>query len=125
MGSIQKQAFGFSALIAFTVLVLVNVAVTLAYHALNVEILILSILLAVIALVLSYRYSKKLIKPLIDLVPQAESLANERLVVSNHGKGEVPEEIKYLADAIDQIGERQRANLAAMQKLERVRSEFL
>lgn len=88
-------------------------------------ILTASIALLILASLSSYWYSRRLVKPLLDLVPQADGVAKGRLEVSNHGNKAIPEEVKSLAKAIEEIGEKQARDFAAMQKLERVRSEFL
>lgn len=58
-------------------------------------------------------------------MPQAEGIARGRLEVTYHGQREVPDEMKSLERSINQIAEKQARDFAAMQKLERVRSEFL
>lgn len=73
----------------------------------------------------AFYHSRRLIRPIEDLVPQAEGIARGRLEVSYHGDREVPDEMKSLARSINQIAEKQSRDFAAMQKLERVRSEFL
>ena len=70
-------------------------------------------------------HAKSLVRPIADLVPQAAEIAKGRLEVTNHGKAQIPVELRSLADAINEIGEKQARDYAAMQKLERVRSEFL
>jgi two-component system, OmpR family, phosphate regulon sensor histidine kinase PhoR len=77
------------------------------------------------AIPLAYIHAKRLVKPIGDLVPQAASIAEGRLEVSNHGQKQIPEELRSLAEAINEIAEKQAHDLAAIKKLERIRSEFL
>lgn len=87
--------------------------------------LTISVLLTAAAALFSFWYSGRLVRPLMDLVPQADAIEAGRLEVSNHGTTSVPFEVKELARAIESINEKQARDFAAMQKLERVRSEFL
>jgi two-component system phosphate regulon sensor histidine kinase PhoR len=90
------------------------------------HVLWLEIAVVAVAIPFSYLHSRKLVRPIEDLVPQAEGIARGRLEVSYHGdRNEIPEEMQSLARSINQIAEKQGRDFAAMQRLERVRSEFL
>jgi len=79
----------------------------------------------VLAIPLAYLHSRRLVKPIADLVPQATGIVEGRLEVSYHGPNEVPDELVSLAASINEIAEKQSQDLAAIKKLERIRSEFL
>lgn len=81
--------------------------------------------LVVVAIVFFWIHSGRLVSPIADLAPQATEVAKGRLEVSNYGTGEIPVELMSLAASINAIAEKQSRDYAAMQKLERVRSEFL
>jgi len=86
----------------------------------------LEVAIVAVSIPFAFLHSRKLVRPIEDLVPQAEGIARGRLEVSYHGdSGEVPDEMKSLARSINQIAEKQSRDFASMQKLERVRSEFL
>jgi two-component system phosphate regulon sensor histidine kinase PhoR len=85
----------------------------------------ISLAIIVLAIPFFFYHARRLVRPIGDLVPQAAGIARGRLEVSNHGDRDVPVELQYLAKAINEIGEKQGRDFAAMQKLERVRSEFL
>lgn len=70
-------------------------------------------------------HARSLVRPIEDLVPQAAGIAKGRLEVSNHGETGIPFELRSLAKAINEIAEKQTRDFASMQKLERIRSEFL
>lgn len=93
--------------------------------ALSINHLAIAITVLVIAAPYFWVQSKRLVSPIGDLVPQAAGIAKGRLEVSNHGSTAVPDELKSLAEAINEIAEKQGRDFAATQKLERVRSEFL
>lgn len=78
-----------------------------------------------LAIPLAYLHSRRLVKPIADLVPQATGIVEGRLEVSYHGPKEVPDELVSLAASINEIAEKQSQDLAAIKKLERIRSEFL
>jgi two-component system phosphate regulon sensor histidine kinase PhoR len=84
-----------------------------------------SILIVTVAAGFFWVHAKRLVRPIADLVPQTTEITTSRLEVTNHGKHQVPEELRSLANAINQIGEKQERDYEAMEKLERVRSEFL
>ena len=79
----------------------------------------------VLAIPLAYVHSRRLVKPIADLVPQATGIVEGRLEVSYHGPKEVPDELVSLAASINEIAEKQSQDFAAIKKLERIRSEFL
>lgn len=89
------------------------------------NVFLISIIILVLAIPFFYFHSRRLVRPIADLVPQAAGIARGRLEVSNHGEEGVPIELQSLAKTINEIGEKQARDFAAMQKLERVRSEFL
>lgn len=93
--------------------------------ALTINHLVIAIIVLVVATPFFWVQSKRLVSPIGDLVPQAAGIAKGRLEVSNHGANAVPDELKSLAEAINEIAEKQGRDFAATQKLERVRSEFL
>lgn len=78
-----------------------------------------------LSIIFFWLHSARLVRPIADLAPQAAEVAKGRLEVSNFGPTEIPDELRSLATAINAIGEKQALDYAAMQKLERVRSEFL
>ena len=93
----------------------------------DVPMMIFSIEIGIIltAIPFCFFHSRSLIRPIEDLVPQAAGIAIGRLEVSNHGETGVPDELRSLAKAINEIAEKQTRDFASMQKLERIRSEFL
>lgn len=88
-------------------------------------ILSISVTIVVLSIPFLYFHAKRLVQPIGDLVPHATGIARGRLEVSNHGEVDIPIELQSLAKTINDIGEKQARDFAAMQKLERVRSEFL
>jgi two-component system, OmpR family, phosphate regulon sensor histidine kinase PhoR len=122
--SLRRQAFLFPPLLVALALIFINL-VTRDANGWDASVLTASIVLFLITLGISFWYSSRLVKPLLDLVPQADGVAKGRLEVSNHGMKAIPVEVQTLAKAIAEIGEKQSRDFAAMQKLERVRSEFL
>jgi two-component system phosphate regulon sensor histidine kinase PhoR len=87
-------------------------------------------IIAGVILVLAVPYfwiqSRQLVQPIANLIPHAAEVAKGRLEVStSSSSGEIPQELQSLAEVINQIAEKQGHDYAAMQKLERVRSEFL
>lgn len=124
MISLRRQAFLFPPLLVGLALFIISL-MTRDETGWNSGVLTASILLFLLTLGVSYWYSSRLVKPLLDLVPQADGVAKGRLEVSNHGTKAIPVEVQTLARAIAEIGEKQARDFAAMQKLERVRSEFL
>lgn len=102
-----------------------NTAIYLANGSFRSGILSISIIILVLAIPFLYFHAKRLVQPIGDLVPHAAGIARGRLEVSNHGEVDIPIELQSLARTINEIGEKQARDFAAMQKLERVRSEFL
>jgi two-component system phosphate regulon sensor histidine kinase PhoR len=125
MGSIERQAFFFPPALVGIALAVLNIWVGSTTHEFPATLFSISLLLFILAVAFSAWNARRLVRPLIDLVPQADEVAKGKLVVSNHGSHDVPAEVQSLARAIDRISENQARDLAAMQKLERVRSEFL
>ncbi len=125
MGSIERQAFFFPPALVGIALTVLNLWVGSTTHEFPLSLLSISVGLFILSLIFSSWNARRLVRPLIDLVPQADEVAKGKLVVSNHGSQDVPAEVQSLARAIDRISENQARDLAAMQKLERVRSEFL
>lgn len=87
--------------------------------------LVIEGIIFILAIPLAYLHSRRLVKPIADLVPQATGIVEGRLEVSYHGPKEVPDELVSLAASINEIAEKQSQDLAAIKKLERIRSEFL
>lgn len=125
MASLRNQALVFPPLLVAAALVILNMSVYKVAGRVMPSVILLSSAVFFVTIVLSYWHAGRLTKPLLDLVPQADGIAKGRLEVSNHGITEVPQEVRGLAKAIEEIGEKQARDFAAMQKLERVRSEFL
>ena len=125
MGSLERQAFLFPPALVGAALAALNFSVAQSTSALPISLIVLSVVLFLLSIAFSSWNARRLVRPLIDLVPQADEVAKGKLVVSNHGSQDVPVEVQSLARAIDRIAENQARDLAAMQKLERVRSEFL
>jgi two-component system, OmpR family, phosphate regulon sensor histidine kinase PhoR len=125
VSSLRQQSFLFPPVLVAVALAVINFYIYRLLGYLPASILAMSVVLLVVTATLSYWNANRLLKPLLDLMPQADGVAKGRLEVSNHGTREIPEEIQGLANAIEKIGEKQARDFAAMQKLERVRSEFL
>lgn len=125
MSSIRRRAFIVPIIFLVAAFAVANAALAAERFAIPSDILWLETGIIILAIPLAYFYSRKLVRPIEDLVPQAEGIARGRLEVSYHGDREVPDELKSLATSINQIAEKQSRDFAAMQKLERVRSEFL
>jgi len=120
MGSLERQAFFFPPALVGLSLLILNVV-----NGPHLVVILVSIVVFILSIVFSAWNARRLVRPLIDLVPQADEVAKGKLVVSNHGDTDVPVEVQSLSRAIDRIAEKQARDLAAMQKLERIRSEFL
>jgi two-component system phosphate regulon sensor histidine kinase PhoR len=125
VGSLKSQAFIFPPVLVGMSLVVINLVADRYIPIGTSTLIITSVLLFAVSLLFSYWNAKRLVRPLIELVPQTDAIAQGKLVVSNHGDRSVPQEVEYLVRAIDQIAEKQARDFAAMQKLERIRSEFL
>ncbi|HYM20817.1 MAG TPA: ATP-binding protein [Candidatus Kapabacteria bacterium] len=124
MGSLRRRAFIFPLLYVAAALA-TACCILAATGSLQQNFIWASAAIIIIGAIFFWMQAKSLVHPIADLVPQAAEIAKGRLEVTNHGKDEIPEELRSLADAINQIGEKQGRDYAAMQKLERVRSEFL
>lgn len=125
MSSLRQQSFLFPTAVVAVALTVVNFYFYRLHGDLPGALLAISVVILILTITLSYWNANRLLKPLMDLMPQADGVAKGRLEVSNHGMREIPDEIQGLARAIEKIGEKQARDFAAMQKLERVRSEFL
>jgi two-component system phosphate regulon sensor histidine kinase PhoR len=125
VSSLRNRAFNTPLLFLFLALCAGNIAIDLLSDSFHYEIFYTSLSIIAIGIPFFYFHAKRLVHPIEDLVPQAAGIARGRLEVSNHGEEDVPKELQSLAKAINEIGEKQARDFAAMQKLERVRSEFL
>ena len=125
MSSLRNRSFATPVLFLLFTLTAGNVGLDWVTGNFHDGVLYISIITILLAIPFFYFHAKRLIQPIQDLVPQAAGIARGRLEVSNHGEDDVPNEVQYLAKAINEIGEKQARDFAAMQKLERVRSEFL
>lgn len=125
MSSLRNRSFATPVLFLLVTLTLGNIGLDWVTGAFHDGILYVSIITILLAIPFFYFHAKRLVHPIEDLVPQAAGIARGRLEVSNHGEDDVPTELQSLAKAINEIGEKQARDFAAMQKLERVRSEFL
>ncbi len=124
MSSLAHRAFWVP--ILFIAVALAVVCSALWYEdALHINHTVITVAIFIVAVPFFWVQSKRLVSPIGDLVPQAAGIAKGRLEVSNHGENEIPDELKSLAEAINEIAEKQGRDFAATQKLERVRSEFL
>ncbi len=125
MSSLARRAF----LVPLVfVIVILAIACLFLYSTgyLHTEFLWVSGCIAVAAVPFFWLQSRRLVRPIFDLIPHAAGVAKGRLEVStSSSSGEIPEELKSLSETINEIGEKQARDYAAMQKLERVRSEFL
>jgi two-component system phosphate regulon sensor histidine kinase PhoR len=104
---------------------LFHLVASLAINAMPIGLIWIEIVVFLAAIPFAYYHSKSLVQPIADLLPQTTGVTKGRLEVSNHGHTDTPEELRQLAKAINGITEKQAQDLATMQKLERVRSEFL
>ncbi len=86
--------------------------------------ILISLLLLVLAIALSFWFAARLMKPIRELMPTVDSEGHLEFR-STKVAVKTPEELKAVTIAIDQIAEKQRRDEAARRKLERVRSEFL
>ena len=125
MGSLERQAFVFPPLLVGIALLVLNLASDLLSGDVSWVLLFVSVVLLGLSIAISGWNARRLVRPLVDLVPQTGGIASGKLIVSNHGGKDIPVEVESLARAIDQIAANQAQDFAAMQKLERVRSEFL
>ncbi len=125
MTSLRNRAFATPLIFFLISLALANSAFDLVNGSFHQGIFFISLAIVLCAIPFFFYHAKRLVRPIGDLVPQAAGIARGRLEVSNHGDPDVPIELQYLAKAINEIGEKQARDFAAMQKLERVRSEFL
>ncbi len=125
MTSLRNRSFYTPVLFLLLSLTVGNSVLFLIFGSLQQSFLYLSITVILIAIPFFYFHARRIIRPIGDLIPQAAGIARGRLEVTNHGEVDVPIELQSLAKAINEIGEKQGRDFAAMQKLERVRSEFL
>jgi two-component system phosphate regulon sensor histidine kinase PhoR len=125
VSSLRSRAFYTPFIFLLLALALGNLILYLTWNAFHPEIFWISLVIVFISIPFFLINAGRLVRPIGDLVPQAAGIARGRLEVSNHGETSVPDELKSLAKAINEIGEKQARDFAAMQKLERVRSEFL
>lgn len=125
MTSLRNRAFYTPLIFLVLAVAAGNSIFYLSIGSFQSEIFWISATIVLIAIPFFYFHAKRLVQPIGDLVPQAAGIARGRLEVSNHGEVEVPIELQSLAKTINEIGEKQARDFAAMQKLERVRSEFL
>jgi two-component system phosphate regulon sensor histidine kinase PhoR len=125
VSSLRNRAFYTPVLFILVAIIAGNILLYLTFTYFPSESLWISAAIILIAFPFFYFHSKRIVHPIEDLVPQAAGIARGRLEVTNHGDYHVPVELRSLAKAINEIGEKQARDFAAMQKLERVRSEFL
>ncbi|MDP4220492.1 MAG: ATP-binding protein [Bacteroidota bacterium] len=125
MRSLRNRAFITPLSFITLTLAVGNITLDLLSGSFRKDVFFVSIAIIVLAIPYFYRYAQRLVQPIGDLVPQAAGIARGRLEVSNHGEDDIPIELQSLAKTINEIGGKQARDFAAMQKLERVRSEFL
>lgn len=125
MNSIRSKAFIIPLVFLFAAILIGDIALFIAEGSIHVSALIIEAVIVAIAIPVAYIHSRRLVKPIADLIPQAAGIAEGRLEVSNHGQHKIPHELVQLAAAINEIAEKQSHDLAAIKKLERIRSEFL
>lgn len=125
MASIRNKAFAVPLLFLITAILIGDFALYLAEGNIRTSAYVIEAIIFAIAIPIAYLHSRRLVKPIADLVPQAAGIADGRLEVTYHGPNEVPDELVSLANAINEIAEKQAQDLAAIKKLERIRSEFL
>jgi two-component system phosphate regulon sensor histidine kinase PhoR len=125
VSSLRSRAFYTPFIFLFFALTGANIILFFAWESFHPELFWVSTVILILAVPFLMIFAKRIVRPIGDLVPQAAGIARGRLEVTNHGESSVPEELRSLAKAINEIGEKQARDLAAMQKLERVRSEFL
>jgi two-component system phosphate regulon sensor histidine kinase PhoR len=125
VSSLGNRAFYTPFFFLILALASVNGVLLLAIKIIPSEVIWISIFIIILATPFFYFHSRRIIRPIEDLVPQAAGIARGRLEVSNHGERGIPAELRSLTKAINEIGEKQARDFASMQKLERVRSEFL
>ncbi|MEI8134057.1 MAG: ATP-binding protein [bacterium] len=125
MSSLRSRAFYSPFIFLASALLAANLILGFGWETFHDEIIWVSLAILTLSIPFFSIHAKRLVNPIGDLVPQAAGIAHGRLEVSNHGDTKVPVELQSLARAINEIGEKQARDFAAMQKLERVRSEFL
>jgi two-component system phosphate regulon sensor histidine kinase PhoR len=125
LSSLRKRAFYAPLAFLLLALVVLHSAIVLSFGTFQPALIWIEAIIVLLAIPSAYIHSKRLVKPIGDLLPQAAEVSNGRLEVSNHGQPGIPDELRLLTKAINQISEKQAQDLARMQKLERVRSEFL
>jgi two-component system phosphate regulon sensor histidine kinase PhoR len=124
VASLKRRAFIIPFLFVVVTLV-IEWLVLFETGSLYQSFIIISVLIVIFACIFFWIQATTLVRPIEDLAPQAAEVAKGRLEVTNYGEDQIPVELQSLADAINEIGEKQARDYAAMQKLERVRSEFL
>ncbi len=125
MTSLRNRSFATPVFFLLVTLTAGNIGLDWVTGGFHDGVLYVSILTIALGIPFFYFHAKRLVHPIEDLVPQAAGIARGRLEVSNHGEDDIPKELQYLAKAINEIGEKQARDFTAMQKLERIRSEFL
>ncbi len=124
MPSLRLRAAAFPVLLVLIVLVIANGVIWADKPLLVTPAVTISIMLVVLAAILSLWFAARLVKPIRELMPTVDPDGHLEFR-STKAAIKPPEELRALAIAIDQIAEKQRRDDAARQRLERVRSEFL
>lgn len=83
-----------------------------------------SLVVILLSAALSMWYARRLVKPIRGLMPHVTREGGLEFY-NTANAAEPPEELKELAETIDAIARKQRLDLEARQRLERMRSEFL
>jgi two-component system phosphate regulon sensor histidine kinase PhoR len=109
------------AVIAVADALLWSVSVTAGFEG---RLILLSTIAVVVAAIASFWYAGRLVRPIRDLMPHVDGEGHLEFHSTEHHT-KPPKELEALTVAIDQIGEKQRRDLDARIRLERVRSEFL
>lgn len=125
MASLRNKAFVVPLIFLAGAMIIGDFALFLSEGNIRTSAFIIEGIIFILAIPLAYLHSRRLVKPIADLVPQAAGIVEGRLEVSYHGPKEIPDELVSLADSINEIAEKQSQDLAAIKKLERIRSEFL
>src|SRR5438445_1880036 len=124
--SLRWRAALFPILFATAIVVIADLTTwSLAVTARSETLLFLfSAVAIIVASALSFWYADRLVRPIRDLMPHVDANGHLEFHSTEHHT-KTPKELQALTLAIDQIGEKQRRDLDARQRLERVRSEFL
>ena len=123
MASLQAKAARFPIILVVSVLTVINV-VLYQVGAFEPGALNLSIGLLAVAIAVSIWHARVLMQPIRSLAPSVDADGHLEFR-STEREAIPPDELQALTKAIAQIAEKQQSDLAARQKLERVRSEFL